>query len=80
MTENRINTYDLTAEPVPYALVKCRLALEEAAVGQVCRFLVKDEESVRSISVCLPYDGDEILSVERMQDGITEIVVRKLRE
>ena len=80
MTENCNNTYDLTAEAAPYALVKCRLALEEAAVGQLCRFLVKDEESVRSITVCLPYDGDEILSIEHMQDGVTEIVVRKRRE
>jgi len=71
---------DLTGELAPYALVKCRLALEDVAVGQVLRFLVKDEESVRSIRVCLPFDGDEIVAVNCLEDNITEIVARKLRD
>jgi TusA-related sulfurtransferase len=71
---------DLTGESAPYALVKCRLALEEVAVGQVLRFLVRDEESVRSIKVCLPFDGDEIVAVNHLEDNITEIVARKLRD
>lgn len=80
MSKEQDHIVDLTSEVAPYALVKCRLALEGVGVGQVLRFLVKDEESVRSIKVCLPFDGDELVSVNRLEDSITEIVARKLRD
>jgi hypothetical protein len=35
---------------------------------------------VRSIKVCLPFDGDEIIAVNHLEDNITEIVARKLRD
>ena len=68
---------DLRGEVCPYTFVKTKLALEEMAPGDVLRVLVDHEPAVRSVPRAVRGSGDAVLGVERIAEGLWEIVIEK---
>ena len=68
---------DLRGEVCPYTFVKTKLALEEMAPGDVLRVLVDHEPAVRSVPRATRGSGDAALGVERIAEGLWEIVIEK---
>ncbi|HXF68393.1 MAG TPA: sulfurtransferase TusA family protein [Thermoflexus sp.] len=68
---------DIRGEVCPYTYVKTRLALEEMAVGQVLRVLVDYEPATRNVPRSVTLQGDEVLKVEAIGEGVWAIWIRK---
>ena len=68
---------DLRGEVCPYTFVKTKLALEEMAPGDVLRVLVDHEPAGRSVPQSAQGSGHAVLSVQRIAEGLWEIVIAK---
>ncbi|WP_352428517.1 sulfurtransferase TusA family protein [Thermoflexus sp.] len=68
---------DIRGEVCPYTYVKTRLALEEMEVGQVLRVLVDYEPAVHNVPRSVRLQGDEVLKVEPVGEGLWAIWIRK---
>ncbi len=59
--------------------VRTKLALERMAVGQVMNIRLRDGEPLHNVPRALRDHGQEILSLQRLDAELFELVVRKLR-
>ncbi len=72
-----VQELDIRGEVCPYTYVKTRLALEEMEVGQVLRVLVDYEPATRNVPRSVALQGDEVLRVEPVGEGVWAIWIRK---
>ena len=70
---------DLCGEVCPMTFVKAKLHLDRTAAGEVVRFLLKDDDQLRSMAISLKEEGHRIESVEQ-DNGHYRIAVRKGHE
>jgi tRNA 2-thiouridine synthesizing protein A len=70
---------DITSEVCPMTFVRTKLALERMAVGQVMNIKLRDGEPRHNVPRALRDHGHEILSLQRLDAELFELVVRKLR-
>ena len=70
---------DITGEVCPMTFVRTKLALERMAVGQVMNIKLRDGEPGHNVPRALRDHGHEILSLQRLDAELFELVVRKLR-
>ena len=67
---------DLCGEVCPMTFVRAKLHLDRAAASEVVRFLLKDDDQLRSVAISLKQEGHRIEAVEQ-EDGHYRIRVRK---
>ncbi len=72
-----VRELDIRGEVCPYTYVKTRLALEDMEVGQVLRVLVDYEPATRNVPRSVALQGDEVLWVEPVGEGVWAIWIRK---
>lgn len=72
-----VRELDIRGEVCPYTYVKTRLALEDMEVGQVLRVLVDYEPATRNVPRSVALQGDEVLRVEPVGEGVWAIWIRK---
>ncbi len=72
-----VRELDIRGEVCPYTYVKTRLALEDMEVGQVLRVLVDYEPATRNVPRSVALQGDEVLRVESVGEGVWAIWIRK---
>jgi len=70
---------DIRGEVCPFTFVKSKLALEDMEVGQVLRVLIDYEPSAENVPKSMREEGQEVLSVRRLEEGLWEILIRKKR-
>ncbi len=68
---------NLKGEVCPYTFVRSKLALEEMEPGQVLRVIVDYEPATRNVPRSMENEGNEVLSVGRLNGSEWQIVVRK---
>ena len=71
---------DLKGEVCPYTFVKSKLALEEMRIGQILEIIVDHEPAVENVPKSLTNEGQEVLSVEKINDTDWRMVILKQGE
>ncbi|MFN7064631.1 MAG: sulfurtransferase TusA family protein [Aquificaceae bacterium] len=70
---------DIRGEVCPFTFVKSKLALEQMEVGQVLRVVVDYKPSADSVPKSMKEEGQEVLGINQISEGVWEILVRKKR-
>ncbi|MFN3946600.1 MAG: sulfurtransferase TusA family protein [Aquificaceae bacterium] len=70
---------DIRGDVCPFTFVKSKLALEQMEVGQVLRVIVDYKPSAESVPKSMKEEGQEVLGVNQISEGVWEILVRKKR-
>ena len=70
-------TLDIRTEVCPYTFVRSKLALEEMTTGDILEVLLGNSESASNVPRSLEGEGHEILALERPENGLWKVVVRK---
>src|SRR4051794_23130632 len=68
---------DITGEVCPMTFVRTKLALEKLAVGQVMNIRLRDGEPRHNVPRALRDHGHDVLSLQRIDAELFELVVRK---
>ncbi|MFN3598168.1 MAG: sulfurtransferase TusA family protein [Aquificaceae bacterium] len=70
---------DIRGDVCPFTFVKSKLALEQMEVGEVLRVIVDYKPSAESVPKSMKEEGQEVLGVNEISQGVWEILVRKKR-
>ena len=71
---------DLIGEVCPYTFVKTKLKLEELEIGDILEVTVDHEPATNNVPRSLQSEGQEVLGVEDIADGVWKIIVKKAAE
>ncbi|MFN3871347.1 MAG: sulfurtransferase TusA family protein, partial [Aquificaceae bacterium] len=66
---------DIRGDVCPFTFVKSKLALEQMEVGQVLRVIVDYKPSAESVPKSMKEEGQEVLGVNQISEGVWEILV-----
>jgi TusA-related sulfurtransferase len=69
---------DLRGVPCPLNLVKAKLAIEKAAVGDILEIQIDDGEPIQNLPVSLSRQGQEVLETTEQQGCFCLRVRRRL--
>ncbi|WP_448588356.1 sulfurtransferase TusA family protein [Thermocrinis sp.] len=70
---------DIRGEVCPFTFVKSKLVLEQMEVGQVLRVILDYPPSVENVPKSMREEGQEVLAVNRLEEGVWEILIRKAK-
>jgi len=70
---------DIRGEVCPFTFVKSKLVLEQMKEGEVLRVIIDYEPSAENVPKSMREEGQEVLAVNRIDEGLWEILVRKRR-
>lgn len=68
---------DITADICPMTFVRTKLRLEKMAPGELLNIRLREGEPLENVPRAVRDHGHEVLSLERVEDDIYEIVIRK---
>lgn len=75
----KMQELDIRGEVCPFTFVKSKIAMESMEVGQILRVLVDYEPSARSVPKSMIEEGQEVIAVNKLDDNLWEIILRKLK-
>ncbi|WP_029551280.1 sulfurtransferase TusA family protein [Thermocrinis jamiesonii] len=70
---------DIKGEVCPFTFVKSKLVLEQMEVGQVLRVILDYPPSVENVPKSMREEGQEVLAVNKLDNGSWEILIRKVK-
>ncbi len=70
---------DIRGEICPFTFVKSKLVLEKMEVGETLRVLIDYEPSAVNVPKSMRDEGQEVIAVNRIDEGQWEILIRKRR-
>ncbi len=70
---------DIRGEVCPFTFVKSKLVLEKMEVGETLRVLIDYEPSAVNVPKSMRDEGQEVIAVNRIDEGQWEILIRKRR-
>ncbi|WP_333784354.1 sulfurtransferase TusA family protein [Thermocrinis sp.] len=70
---------DIKGEVCPFTFVKSKLVLEQMEVGQVLRVILDYPPSVENVPKSMKEEGQEVLAVNKLDNGSWEILIRKVK-
>jgi TusA-related sulfurtransferase len=68
---------DIRGEVCPFTFVKSKLVLEKMEVGETLRVIIDYEPSAVNVPKSMRDEGQEVLAVNKIDEGQWEIIVRK---
>ena len=68
---------DITRELCPMTYVRCRLALDRLASGQVLGVTLRGEEPLRNVPLSATRQGHTVLALNTAADGTTRLFIRR---
>jgi tRNA 2-thiouridine synthesizing protein A len=71
---------DIRRLACPYTFVKAKLAIEDMEIGAVLEIILDSEEASKGIPKSMKMHGQNVLSVEKINDTEWVIAVRKEKE
>ena len=77
MTMEITKTIDLKGQVCPFPWVKAKKALAKMEVGQILKVIVDHAPAVRNIPRYFEDEGQEILSVEQLNELDWQIIVKR---
>lgn len=69
---------DITKEHCPMTFVKTKLKLDKIEVGDELRVKLRKGEPLENVPKSVTEQGNEVLSIEHLQDEIYEVRIKKL--
>ena len=70
---------DIRGEICPFTFVKSKLVLEKMEVRETLRVLIDYEPSAVNVPKSMRDEGQEVIAVNRIDEGQWEILIRKRR-
>jgi len=70
---------DIKGEVCPFTFVKSKLVLEQMEVDQVLRVILDYPPSVENVPKSMREEGQEVLAVNKLDNGSWEILIRKVK-
>ncbi|WP_448583540.1 sulfurtransferase TusA family protein [Thermocrinis sp.] len=70
---------DIKGEVCPFTFVKSKLVLEQMEVGQVLRVILDYPPSVENVPKSMREEGQEVLAINKLDNGSWEILIRKVK-
>ncbi len=85
MPSEKINHYlNITGEICPMTMVRTRLLIDQMKKGEVAELRLKGEEPLRNVPMSIRELGDEVISIESLEqpDSSDEfrILIRRARD
>ena len=71
---------DITDKVCPLTFVKAKVTLDELDVGQVLAVRMNDGEPVQNVPRSMKDDGQQVLKLQKNDDGTYTMYVKKLEE
>lgn len=71
------SSIDLRGTPCPLNFVKTKLKLEELNSGQILEVFLDDGEPILNLPRSIKEEGNEIIRVQREQDGSYRLLIKK---
>lgn len=70
---------DIRGEVCPFTFVKSKLVLEQMELGQVLRVVLDYPPSVENVPKSMREEGQEVLTINKLDNNTWEILIRKAR-
>lgn len=85
MPSEKINHYlDITGEICPMTMVRTRLLIDQMKKGEVAELTLKGEEPLRNVPMSIRELGDEVISIESLEDADSSdefrLLIRRARD
>lgn len=71
---------DITDKVCPLTFVKAKVTLDELDVGQILAVKMNDGEPVQNVPRSMKDDGQQVLKLQKNDDGTYTMYVKKLEE
>ena len=71
---------DITDKVCPLTFVKVKATLEELEIGQVLAVRMNDGEPVQNVPRSMKDDGQQVLKLQKNDDGTYTMYVKKVEE
>jgi tRNA 2-thiouridine synthesizing protein A len=73
----KVEKLDIRGEVCPFTFIETKLKLEEMKSGQILEVILDHEPAVRDVPKSVESEGHEILSIEKIEDGVWKILIKK---
>jgi TusA-related sulfurtransferase len=73
-------TIDITDVVCPMTFVKTKAAIEELETGQILEVLMNEGEPVQNVPRSMKEEGQQVLRLEKDNDGKYRMYVKKLED
>ncbi len=74
---DEVERLDLRGEVCPFTFIETKLKLEEMESGKVLEVLFDHEPAVRDVPKSVESEGHEVLSIEKIDEKVWKIVIRR---
>lgn len=73
-------TVDITNVVCPMTFVKAKAAIDELEVGQILEVIMNDGEPTQNVPRSMKEEGQQVLRLEKREDGTYSLFVKKLED
>ncbi len=71
---------DITDVVCPMTFVKAKAAIDELEIGQILEVIMNDGEPTENVPRSMKEEGQQVLKLEKMQEGAYRMFVKKLED
>ncbi len=71
---------DITNVVCPMTFVKAKAAIDELEVGQILEVIMNDGEPTQNVPRSMKEEGQQVLRLEKREDGTYSLFVKKLED
>lgn len=71
---------DITDVVCPMTFVKAKAAIDELEIGQILEVIMNDGEPTENVPRSMKEEGQQVLKLEKMQEGTYRMFVKKLED
>lgn len=73
-------TVDITDAVCPMTFVRTKAAIDTIGVGQILEVILNDGEPVQNVPRSMKEEGQQVLKLEKLENGTYKMYVKKLEE
>ena len=71
---------DITSAVCPMTFVKAKAEIDEIEIGQVLEVIMNDGEPVQNVPRSIKEDGQQVLKLQKHENGTYSMFVKKLED
>lgn len=73
-------TIDITDAVCPMTFVKTKAAIDELEIGQILEVIMNDGEPTENVPRSMKEEGQQVLKLEKLEDGTYRMLVKKMED
>lgn len=74
------DTVDITSVVCPMTFVKAKAAIDELEIGQILEVIMNDGEPTQNVPRSMKEEGQQVLKLEKLENGTYRMLVKKLED